>query len=321
MSKQSQVSKKPAPKNQSGLNGRDIGASKSMPTVIKKKVPLKQFDYGSDLSVESDLEESAATVASQYQNAKGAPPKKKKVPPKKHVSNSLSDDHGVVTKKIPPKKHASQSVSDHESRSVMSKKSQLSKKPALKNRNDESVMSKKQLALTDMVVHESESSEDSSLESEWDVPKNIFPKNEARRPFGDDDDSAVSAITASIRSRHSGNQSGKARGVKNSKSGPLAKVGKQPAVPGAKMSKIVPPRRTKSADFFESRKIKYQAQHCPDEDSSEDTKATSKIMASASKQTNPAPKMKLHSEDEKKDDASYRVRAVDGLSRSAEAKV
>jgi hypothetical protein len=321
VSKQSQLSKKPAPKNQSGMNGRGIKAIKSMPTPIKKKVPLQQLDYGSDSSEESDFEESVAKAASQYQEAKGPPPKKKKVPPKKHVSKSLSDDEGVVKKNIPPKKHASPCLSDHESRSVMSKQSQLSKKPAPKNRSEESVMSKKQLALSDMVAHESESSEDSSLESEWDVPKNIFPKNESRRPFVDDDDSAVSAITASIRSnRRSGNQSGKARGIKISKSGPLAKVGKQPAVATAKMTKKVPPRRTKSADFFESRKIKYQARQCLDEDSSEDTKRTSKITASASKQTNRAPKIKLHSEDEKKDDASYRVRTGDGLSRPAEAK-
>jgi hypothetical protein len=95
-SKKSGVSTGSAPKNRAGEKGRGIGASKSMPTIAKKKISLQDLVYESDSSEESGVESkskggiaaaSKSSVAKKGLHFKGFP---KKV-------TTCSDDASVVS--------------------------------------------------------------------------------------------------------------------------------------------------------------------------------------------------------------------------------
>jgi hypothetical protein len=124
-SKNSAFSKGPAARNQSGMKGPGISASKSMPFVAKKN-PLNVADYASESSDESDMESEESDMesetisrtgrqASALRKKSGGPVVKKK---------SLSDDE--VSSKARPKQRAP--FSNDENRSVRSNKSQFTQK-------------------------------------------------------------------------------------------------------------------------------------------------------------------------------------------------
>jgi hypothetical protein len=218
LSNETGISQGSAPKNRAGMNGRGIGASKSMPTLIKKKAPPKELDSDSESSEESDLESDIESEVGR-------------VPLNKASTGPVAKKNRSPPKKLPPKKHCD----------AMSKKSVQSSKSLMNNKSGKKAPSNEKL-------YDSDSSEESNYEEQTattgDKPerKNLGafgkpavkrntakhpPKKPARRLSNDESPSVKSK--QSLSSKKSGVSTGsapknrageKGRGIGASKSMP-----------------------------------------------------------------------------------------------------